>query len=81
MFFKLLASFGGFGRVEDGGDDTDAARAGGEDFVDILQRDAANGKPWPINVFGRPTAVESVWKSKPNAFNTSKRSSSPTPAF
>ena len=53
----MTASFGEVRSIQDGADDTDACRAGGEDFVQVVQRDAANGEPRDVNMGRSPADV------------------------
>ena len=54
---KMLASLGDVGDIQNGGDHTDASRAGCEYGLDIFQRDAADGKPRAIHICGGPANV------------------------
>lgn len=51
---ELLTSLGEVRGVEDGGDDADSTRAGVEDGVEIVQRNAADGEPREAEMRGCP---------------------------
>jgi len=53
----LAAGGGDVRAVEDGSNGADAARPGGQDLVEVVQGDAANGEPGDGDMGGRPADI------------------------